>query len=116
MGQATTPHLTRFQSTPGGVTQFFAARLHADGAKGHAPDPAGILERAQHPERLLFRVEILKDAEREEYAVAIVKSQQCPPQFLDVNDQDIRNLESIPDLIQGRPAEGAANEYQSLLP
>ncbi len=95
---------------PRSLTEFFAARLQADGAKGHAPDPAGILERAQNPEPLLFRIEILKDTQHKECAVAIVKSQQCPPQFLDVNDRDVRNLESIPDLIQGRAAEGAANE------
>ena len=103
-------------SPPGRLAQFPAGRLQAEGTEGHAPDPAGILERAQNPEPLLFGIEILKDTQNKECAVAIVKSQQCPPQFLDVNDRDVGNLESIPDLIQGRAAEGAANEYQSLLP
>ena len=63
----------------------------------------------------MFRIEILKDTQRQKFVVPVVQPHERPPELLHVDDQDIRNLEGVADLIQGYSAEGATNKDQALL-
>ncbi len=106
---------TEFLRTTG-LIQFLAARLQPEEAEGERPYPTGILKRGENQKPFPRRVADLKNSQRKQSTLLIVQAQQGSSKLCYVNDQHVRNLEHIPDLVWCRTAERATHENQSFLP
>jgi len=67
--------LTRAKGlAPGGLAEFLARWFQAEGAEGDGCNTGGVRKRSQNTEPLLFRVKILKYAQRQELASPVVST------------------------------------------